>query len=229
MRDSLRPTVTAIICTLNEEESLPHILPLIPAWVDEVFLVDGGSTDRTVELARRLRHDVKVLVQPGKGKGNALRYGIQNAAGEIIITLDADGETDPREMNKFIDPLLMGCDFVKGTRLAWGRPRGMPRYRWLGNKILAATFNLLYGTRFSDICSGFNAFRKDSFLELERRIGHEGFEMEQQTLAVALKFGMKIVEVSHYSEGRIAGKSKIVGVFQGVLNWLVIVKERFAP
>jgi glycosyltransferase involved in cell wall biosynthesis len=91
---------TVLICTLNEEKNLPHVLPRIPQWVDEVLLIDGHSTDQTVEVAKKLRQDIRVLYQPGKGKGDALKYGIQHASGDIIITLDADGATDPCEIQQ---------------------------------------------------------------------------------------------------------------------------------
>jgi hypothetical protein len=99
----------------------------------------------------------------------------------------------------------------------------MPLYRWVGNKALALTFNLLYGTRFTDICSGFNGFRREAFLRLP--LTYDGCEMEQQMLARARKTGMRIVEVPHPSEGRIAGSSKISGIKQGLVDWLVVIQE----
>jgi glycosyltransferase involved in cell wall biosynthesis len=217
--------VTALICTLNEAENLPHVLPRIPDWVDEVLIIDGRSTDGTGDLARGLRPGVQVLSQPGRGKGDALRYGVQHAFGDIIVTLDADGETDPSELHTFVEAVQRGYDFAKGTRLAHGRPLRMPVYRWVGNKLLAMTFNLLYGTRFTDICSGYAAFRKPSFLQLE--LTYDNCEMEQQMLARARKARMAIVEVPHASDGRIAGASKVSALKQGFIDWFVIIKERF--
>lgn len=219
------PKVTALICTLNEAENLPHVLPRIPDWVNEVLIIDGRSTDGTVDLARKLRPGVHVLSQPGRGKGDALKLGVEHADGDIIVTLDADGETDPSELHTFVEVVQRGCDFAKGSRLARGRPRRMPVYRWVGNKVLAVTFNLLYGTRFTDICSGYTAFRRQAFLRLA--LTYRNCEMEQQMLARARKLGMAIVEVPHHSEGRIAGASKISGIKQGLIDWLVIIKERF--
>ena len=89
------PEISVIICTLNEAGNLPFVLPQIPDWVDEVILVDGRSTDNTLSIAQNLRPHTKVLLQPGKGKGDALKFGIAAAKGEIIVTLDADGETPP--------------------------------------------------------------------------------------------------------------------------------------
>ena len=79
-----RPTVTALICTLNEAETLPDMLPAIPDWTHEVLVVDGHSTDQTREVVRELRPNARFVLQPGTGKGDALKYGIQQASGDII-------------------------------------------------------------------------------------------------------------------------------------------------
>ena len=227
------PPVSVIICTLNEEKSLPYVLPKVPDWVDEVLLVDGHSTDKTIEIAIKLCPKIRVLYQSGKGKGDALKLGINAARGEIIITLDADGETPPEEIERFIRPLLAGNDFAKGSRLFRRRPPKMPAYRWFGNKVLACTCNILYGTRFSDICCGYNAFWKSNYLKLNLSPGKNeiGCSMEQQMIVRAKKAGMKIQEVPINSEGRIAGKSVIgsvrQSVKQGFRDWFLIIGERF--
>jgi glycosyltransferase involved in cell wall biosynthesis len=222
----VRPTITVLICTLNEAENLPHVLPKVPNWINEVLIVDGHSTDGTVEVALSLRPNARIMCQSGRGKGNALRFGVQEAIGEIIVTIDGDGETDPSQLSSFVEALRSGYEFAKGSRLAWGRPKRMPFYRWVGNKILAYTFNLLYDTCFTDICSGYNAFWKGCFLQLV--LTYENCEMEQQVLARATKAGMRIVEIPHSSIGRIFGESKVSGVKQGLIDWFVIVRERFA-
>jgi glycosyltransferase involved in cell wall biosynthesis len=201
------------------------MLPKVPDWVDEVLIVDGHSVDGTVEVAKRVRAGVRIVSQPGRGKGDALKFGVTQADGDIIVTLDADGETDPSDIHLFVDAVRGGCDFAKGSRLARGRPQRMPIYRWAGNKVLALTFNLLYRTRFTDICSGYTAFRKSSFLRLG--LTHDNCEMEQQMLARARKLGMAIVEIPHRSDGRIAGTSKVRGIKQGLVDWFVIIRERF--
>ena len=227
------PKITALICTLNEEGNVPYVLPKIPQWVDEILLVDGHSTDRTVEVARGLKPDIKVLYQPGKGKGDALKYGVQQATGDIIVLLDMDGETPPEEIQRFVEPLVAGYDFAKGSRLNRKRPLRMPRYRWFGNKVLAFTCNLLYGTQFTDVCSGYNAFWKNKFLQLDLSYGANelGCSMEQQMIVRAKKAGMKIKEVPHTSHGRISGTSVINGVRQsikqGFRDWFIIITERF--
>lgn len=227
------PAVTVLICTLNEEQNLPYVLPKIPGWVDEILLVDGHSIDKTVELAKQLRPEIKILSQPGKGKGAALKFGVQHATGEIIVTLDADGETPPEEINSFIIPLLQGKDFAKGSRLSRRRPPKMPSYRWFGNKVLANTCNLLFSTRFTDICSGYNAFWKKKFLQLNLPCDvHElGCSMEQLMIVRSKKIGMKIEEIPHSSNGRIGGSSVLSNVpqsvMQGFKDWFIVIGERF--
>jgi len=222
---SSKPRVTVLICTLNEATTISSVLSKVPSWVHEVLLIDGHSTDGTVDVARQFRSDIRVFYQPGKGKGDALRYGIQKASGDIIVTLDADGQTDPEEMPKFIEPLLSGYDWVKGSRLAYGRPPNMPWHRWFGNKVLAITSNILHGTRYTDICSGYNAFSKEAFQRLN--LSYDGFAMEQQMLVKVKKAGMKVAEVAHYDVGRIDGVSKISSIKQGFIDWFAIIRELF--
>jgi glycosyltransferase involved in cell wall biosynthesis len=227
------PLITVLICTLNEETNLPYVLPKIPTWIHEILLVDGNSTDSTIEVAKTLRSDLRILTQPKKGKGDALKFGVAEAKGDIIVTLDADGETPPEEIERFIHPLLEGYSFAKGSRLHRRKPKKMPLYRWIGNKILAYTCNLLYGTRFSDVCSGYNSFWKKDFLNLDLSFGEKevGCSMEQQLIVRAKKSGMKIKEVPINSNGRINGKSVIHSVKdsikQGFKDWFLIIGERF--
>jgi len=219
------PKITAIICTLNEEQNLPHVLPQIPVWIDEILLIDGHSEDNTVAMVKKLYPRVRVLAQPGKGKGDAIKYGVLEATGDIIVTLDADGQNDPKDIQKFITPLLKGFDLAKGTRLSRGRPKNMPRYRWFGNKILAFTSNILYGTRYSDVCSGYNAFKRRAFQSL--KLTNDGFAMEQEMMVKAKKAGLKVTEVEHYDAGRLACYSKVSGIKQGFIDLWLIVRERF--
>src|SRR5436190_17228145 len=79
------PKISVVIPALNEEENLPYVLPRIPKWVHEVVLVDGHSKDRTVEVARQLRPDIRIINQKGRGKGEALRCGFAAATGEVVV------------------------------------------------------------------------------------------------------------------------------------------------
>jgi glycosyltransferase involved in cell wall biosynthesis len=218
------PEVTALICTLNEEQNLPHVLPRIPPWVSEVLVIDGHSTDKTVEVARKIRPDTRILRQPGKGKGDALRYGIKMASGEIIVTLDADGNTDPEELPRFISPLLNGYDFAKGSRFLNTSPARMPRHRRIGNWLLTSITNIMFGSRYTDMCSGFNAVWKKSW---ERVPFPDEFGYEPLITIRAKRAGLKIIEVPCTDRGRINGTSKLPSWRQGWGALKAIVRERF--
>jgi glycosyltransferase involved in cell wall biosynthesis len=218
------PKISVVICTLNEAKNFPHVLPYIPEWVDEVVLVDGHSTDGTVEVAKRLRPDVKVFYQPNRGKGDALKYGVNKARGDIIVTFDGDGTYDPAEMYKFVDAILQGHDFAKGTRFADKVPLHMSAHRRLGNKILALTANLLFGSRYTDICSGYYAFKREAFRKIN--LTSDGFEMEQELLIKIVKMKLKVAEVSHSYKMRRYGASKTKDLTQGIKDLLWIISFR---
>ncbi len=220
-----RLSITALICALNEEESLPHVLPRIPDWVDEVLLVDGHSTDRTVEVAKELRPNIRVLSQPGRGKGEALRYGVEQASGDIIVTLDADGETDPEEVTNFVHPLLQGCDFAKGSRFASGW-RHKPFHRIFGNWLIVTVFNILYRTKYTDLCSGYNAFWR-SITQRVNLWSDEGWNYEPLLICRLHKAGLKVMEVPQSMRGRLSGRSRLPNWEQGFTAIRTVVRERF--
>lgn len=220
------PKITVLICTFNEEKNLPHVLLKIPGWVDEIILVDGHSTDGTAEVAKKLRPEIKMLYQPGKGKGDALRHGMKHASGEIIVTLDADGATDPEEMPRFIEPLLDGYDFAKGSRFRNGFPNNKPRHRILGNWIITFTFDLLFLERYTDLCSGYNAFWRKRVENLDLW-SSDGFENEPLINTRVKKGELKVIEIGHSDEGRLQGDVKERSLRQGFKAIKSILRERF--
>jgi glycosyltransferase involved in cell wall biosynthesis len=219
------PRISVVMCTLNEEGNLPKVLPEIPKWVDEIILVDGHSTDNTVIAARTLCPDVKVILQTGMGKGDALKCGFQKATGDIIVTLDADGATDPVEIYRFIHALMRGYDFAKGTRLKFGRPKHMRWRRWFGNKILVMAANLLFGTNYTDLCSGYNAFWKEKIQGI--KLYTSGFEMEQELYVRLKKLGLRVAEISFTERMRMSGLSKVSDFTQGFRDLFILVVGRF--
>jgi len=218
------PTVTVLICTLNEEKNLTHVLSKIPRWVDEILLVDGHSVDNTVKVAKEIRPEIKVLYQPDRGKGNALRYGIQKASGEIIVTLDADGSTDPEDLPKFIEPLLNGYDFAKGSRFLEGSPT-LSRLRRFGNKLFVRMTNILYGTGYTDLCAGLNA----SWARIFPKLDPDGTSaLWEPTINIRLKKRkLKVIEVTQRDNGRVAGKREANPLRQGLRILRIIIMERF--
>jgi glycosyltransferase involved in cell wall biosynthesis len=218
--------VTALICALNEEANLSQVLPKIPTWVDEVLLVDGHSSDKTVEMARGLCPNINILYQPGRGKGDALRHGIMHASGDVIVLLDADGATDPQEMPKFISPLLDGYEFAKGTRFLGKFPRGKRWYRVFGNFLITATFDMLFLRRYTDLCSGYNAFWKKAIDGLDIH-SPDGFENEPLIHSRIAKKKLKVIEVVHSDNGRLTGDVKELTWRQGFKAIKTIIRERF--
>jgi glycosyltransferase involved in cell wall biosynthesis len=219
------PTVSVVIPTLNEAPNLPHVFALIPEGVAEIIIVDGHSTDDTVAMAQSLRDDVRILMQEGKGKGNALACGFAGATGEIIVMIDADGSTDPREIPAFVQALLDGADFAKGTRFsAGGDSLDITWHRDMGNKGLNAMVNVLFGTRYTDLCYGYNAFWARCLPYMQ--IDCDGFEVETLMNVRVARAGLKITEVGSTERERIYGVSKLNAWRDGLRVLRTIVRER---
>lgn len=209
------PRITLIILALNEEENLPHVLPRIPKIVDEVLLVDGHSTDNTIALAKELCPRIRIVYQAGKGKGDAIRCGIKSATGDIAVTLDADGSMAPEEIERFVEPLLKGYQFVKGSRfLPGGATYDMERYRYFANKAFIFLVNLLYRGRYTDLCYGYNAFWLNALKDVE--ISSDGFEIETELNIKALRAKLKVTEVPSKERARINGKSNLKSFRDGL-------------
>jgi len=225
----LYPCISVVIPALNEAQNLRHVLPLIPSIVTEIVLVDGHSIDDTIAVIEQLRPtirpSIKIITQTGKGKGNALRIGFAASTGDIIVALDADGSTDPREIPFFVEALIRGNDFAKGSRsILGGGSHDFTLLRRLGNYGLRKIVNILFRAQFSDLCYGYNAFWKYCLDKIE--IDCDGFEVETLLHLRVHKAHLKIVEVPSIEYRRIYGKSNL-NVFRD--GWRVlrtIVRER---
>ncbi|HSD84543.1 MAG TPA: glycosyltransferase family 2 protein [Anaerolineae bacterium] len=220
------PTLSVVIPALNEARNLPHVLPYIPSWVDEVLLVDGESTDGTIEIARELRPDVRIVQQVGHGKGAALQSGFKAARGEIVVMLDADGSTDPREIPLFVNALLAGADFAKGSRFIQGAGTAdMPWYRRWGNRGFVMLVRLLFGGAYSDLCYGYNAFWADILPAIH--LDADGFEVETTMNVRALRAGLKVVEIPSFEDKRVYGEGRLKTIPDGWRVLKTIVREWF--
>ncbi|MCW2963484.1 MAG: glycosyl transferase [Actinomycetia bacterium] len=224
-RTSRQEVVSVVICALNEAESIGQVLDSLPEDVDEVILVDGSSTDGTIEVALGHRPDIRVVCQKGVGKGAALTSGFAAASGDIIITMDGDGSADASEIPRFIETLRNGADLAKGSRfIEGGGSDDFTPVRRLGNRALCTATNLLYGTRYSDLCYGFNAIWSRSLGAVA--IDCSGFEVETLMNIRAAKSGLKVVEVPSFELRRLGGKSKLSPVRDGWRILRVILAER---
>ena len=221
---AITPRVSVIIPALNEAANLPHVFATIPSWVHEVVLVDGRSTDDTVETARRLLPGIVVVTQQGRGKGDALLAGFEACSGEIIVMMDADGSTDGREIVRFVAALVAGADFAKGSRFACGGGSSDITFarRW-GNRRLADFVNKLFGTCYTDLCYGYNAFWADQLKVLD--IDCAGFEIEAMLNIRAASRGLRILEVPSFELPRVHGASNLRVFKDGWRIARLIVRE----
>jgi glycosyltransferase involved in cell wall biosynthesis len=220
------PTVTAIIPTLNEADNLRWLLPRLTA-VDEVVIVDGESTDGTVEITRLLRPDAVIIVEPPTGKGTAMRTGMAAATSEVIIMLDADGSMDPAEFDGFLALICRGFEFVKGSRYNCGG--GSDDLTWLrdkGNLWLTRTANLMYGQKWTDLCYGYVAMRRSVVERL--CLESTGFEIETEICINAVRAGLKVAEVASHESHRRFGESNLNTFRDGWRVLRTMFKLRFA-
>jgi glycosyltransferase involved in cell wall biosynthesis len=219
--------VSVVIAAMNEAENLPYVLERLPEGLHELILVDGHSVDDTVAVARRLRPDVRIVDQTGRGKGKALADGFAICTGDIIVALDADGSTDAAEIPRFVAALTNGADFVKGSRFAQGGSSAdITRTRSLGNYFLNTFVNVLYGTHYTDLCYGYNAFWARCLPYM--RVDCDGFEVETLINVRIAKAGLVVHEVPSYEHPRMHGSSNLHAVRDGSRVLRTILRERLS-
>ncbi len=217
-----RPTVSVVIPALNEAKNLPYVFARLPHDIDQVILVDGGSVDDTVAVALQLRPDTVVVTQTRKGKGNALACGFARCTGDIVVMIDADGSTDPAEIPDFVQVLVDGADYAKGSRF---RPGGdshdITRLRRFGNHGLNGVVNILFRSHFSDLCYGYNAFWRRALQAMDlpdittpapadgSKFWGDGFEIETLINIRVAAHKLTIREVPSIEARRLHGVSNL--------------------
>ncbi len=232
------PSLTIVIPAKNEAQNLPDVLARLPKGC-EVILVDGNSTDDTVSVAQSLRPDIAVIHQTREGKGNALACGFDAAKGDFIVMIDADGSNDPLEIPRFVDALKRGADFAKGSRFVeGGGSQDITLIRRIGNFWLNKVVNLLYGTRYTDLCYGYNAFRRECLKVMQLpsvdlvssepggMLWGDGFEVETLINVRIAKAGLKVTEVPSFEAARNFGVSNLNAFSDGIRVLRTIQAER---
>ncbi|WP_235022527.1 glycosyltransferase family 2 protein [Amycolatopsis alkalitolerans] len=234
----LEPEVTIVVPAKNEAENLRLVLPELPP-VHEVLVVDGHSHDDTLQAAHEALPGVRVIQQTRRGKGNALACGFQAASGDVIVMFDADGSADPAEIPRFVDALVGGADFAKGSRFtAGGGSHDITALRAAGNSGLNRLSNTLFSGGFTDLCYGYNAFWRDLVPGLalppvfdppgQAMAWGDGFEIETVINCRVAALGLWITEVPSVERKRIHGETNLRTFSDGgrVLRTLVAEWQR---
>jgi len=226
-----------VVPALNEAANLAEVLPTLPP-VHQVVLVDGGSVDGTVQTARELLPGVLTVTQVRRGKGNALAAGFARVTGDVVVMLDADGSADPAEIPRFVEALVAGADLAKGSRFReGGGSADLTAVRRLGNRFLQTWMNVSFGTRFTDLCYGYNAFWADLIPLLDlpdhelvapgaAMLWGDGFEIETLISCRFAGAGLSITEVPSMERARIHGVSNLHAVPDGLRVLRTLRTER---
>jgi glycosyltransferase involved in cell wall biosynthesis len=211
------PKISLIIPALNEEESIGQVLNDIPGEiVEEVIVVDNGSSDNTVTVAQSL--GASVVLEPLKGYGAACLRGISmlKQDTDIVVFLDADYSDYPQDLHTVVKPIINdNAEMVIGSRMSGAREKGalLPQAIF-GNKLATFLIRLFWGFKYTDL-GPFRAIKYRDLLALNMLDKNFGWTVEMQIKA--LKKGLRIMEVPVRYRKRI-GKSKITGTFSGTVR-----------
>jgi glycosyltransferase involved in cell wall biosynthesis len=214
-----RPHVSVVIPTLNEGQNIGSLLrqvsSILKGYRYELIVVDGHSADRTVGIARSAGARI---IYDSWGKGSALSRGIKAAKGDVIISMDADLSNRPTELKLLIAGIETGYDICMGSRfLTGGGSDDMPMVRKLGNWCFVKIVNILYGSKYTDLCYGYRSFARNVPGRLH--LDEKGFGIEAEISIKAVKKGMKVLEVPSYEKRRESGVGKLLTFRDG---WAIL-------
>ncbi|MDY6917300.1 MAG: glycosyltransferase family 2 protein [Chloroflexota bacterium] len=222
--------VCVILPALNEEETIGRVIDEIPTreiedrgYGVEVVVVDNNSTDRTKEIAEE--KGARVIVEPIRGKGRAVRTAFDSVDGDYMFMLDADYTYPASHIPELLDVLCEGCDVVMGSRLRGRREKGSIRpLNLVGNYLLVLMANVLYGTRISDLCTGCWGFSRRAVDGL--KLDAVGFELEANLFVEAAKRRYSIAELP-IGYRRRPTPPKLKSLKSGVKIGRTLIKKRF--
>lgn len=225
--------VTVIIPAFNEERTIGQVLFDTASIMDslkvpyEIIVVDDGSTDRT-NLVASAHKALVIKNRARRGKGYSLRRALQYAQGDIIVTMDSDGEHQPKEIPALIEPVYNGTDIVSGSRFLGGNARLVTtRMRQFGNFLVNFTIILITGKHITDSQTGFRAMKRDIIEQLYLK--SDGYEIETEIAIKSLRNGYAFKELPITIKRRKKGStSKLKILFDGAKILKIILKEGFS-
>jgi len=202
--------VSVVIPAINEERSIAEIIEGCKKVADEVLVVDGHSRDRTREISKKL--GVKVVLDNKKGKGDAIRVGVEYVSGDVIVFIDADGSHNPKDIPSLVAPIFSGtADHVTGSRMLGGSDElhgDIGKFiRMIGSDIITLGINYTFNVRLTDSQNGFRAIRTD----VAKKLGTREIitSIEQEMIIRTLALGYRMAEVPTHEYMRKHGESRI--------------------
>jgi dolichol-phosphate mannosyltransferase len=220
--------VTVIIPTLNEERAIGEVVEKFRRLgFEKILVIDGNSKDRTREIATE--KGAKVVIQSGKGKGQAVAEAFQMTDSDVVVLIDGDGTYLPEDVRKLLEPIEKGvAEHVVGNRLAGYEKGAFTKLNLIGNKLLNLFFRLAYGVALRDILSGYRALKKEVYKSVNLR--KTGFEVEAELTVETLAKGYRILEVPIRYRKR-EGETKLNPLRDGIRIGKVIYEliGRYSP
>jgi glycosyltransferase involved in cell wall biosynthesis len=204
------PTVTVVVPSKNEAGLIGEIVDAVRPYGD-VLVVDGHSTDETREIAKA--HGARVVLDGGRGKGQAIRQSLGETTSDIVVFIDADGSHDPKDIPALVAPIAAGAaDLVIGSRGKGGSDElhgTLEQFiRYIGSQLIMLAINYRWNVRLTDSQNGFRAIRRDVAVALDMKSNLT--TIEQEMLMLALKKGYRVDEIASHEYERRWGTSKVV-------------------
>lgn len=228
--------VSIIVPVYNEEKTVSQILERIKkvklSIEKEIIVIDDSSTDNTLTHLQRQKNIILISHEENKGKGAAIKSGLERATGDIILIQDADLEYDPEDYPKLIKPILenevyvvYGSRFLNKKFKVVGKNRTILPIHLLGNKVLSLIASILYGPKLTDMETCYKVFKKEVIKDIH--IKSNRFEFEPEITSKILKKGYKIKEIPINYNPRSFKEGKKITAKDGIKSIYSLIKYRF--